>query len=72
MPIVYCQKQISILTTSLLCLRLLRLQYDLLAEMEKSVFDALVAIDLSAAFDTVDHTILLSFINTQYGVRHTA
>ena len=38
---------------------LLRLVNDLLAGMEKQEVTALIAIDLSASFDTVDHEILL-------------
>lgn len=47
---------------------LLRLVNDLLDAMEKQEVTALIAIDLSAAFDTVDHGILLDVLNKQYGV----
>ena len=33
---------------------------------------AMVAIDLSAAFDTVDHEILLDVLNKKFGVHSTA
>ena len=44
---------------------LLRLDNDLLDGMEKQEVTALIAIDLSAAFDTVDHTILLDVLHSQ-------
>ena len=47
---------------------LLRLVNDLLAAMEKQEVTALIAIDLSAAFDTVDHDILVDVLQKQYGV----
>ena len=47
---------------------LLRLVNDLLDGMEKQEVTALIAIDLSAAFDTVDHSILLDVLEKQYGV----
>jgi len=53
-------------------LALLRLVNDLLDGMEKQEVTALIAIDLSAAFDTVDHSILLDVLEKQYGVCGTA
>lgn len=47
---------------------LLRLVNDLLDGMEHQEVTALIAIDLSAAFDTVDHDILINVLRTQYGV----
>jgi len=41
---------------------LLRLGNDILAGMERQEVTAMIAIDLSAAFDTVDHDILLSVL----------
>ncbi|KAK3101096.1 hypothetical protein FSP39_000910 [Pinctada imbricata] len=51
---------------------LLRLVNDLLDGMEKQEVTALIAIDLSAAFDTVDHDILIDVLQKQYGVCDTA
>ena len=50
---------------------LLRLVNDLFDAMEKQEVTALIAIDLSAAFDTVDHNILLQVLQNQYGVGGT-
>lgn len=47
---------------------LLRLVNDILAAMENQEVTALIALDLSAAFDTVDHDILLGVLNRQYGI----
>ena len=47
---------------------LLRLVNDILGGMEFQEVTALIAIDLSAAFDTVDHGILLKVLECQYGV----
>ena len=41
---------------------------DLLDGVEHQEVTALIAIDLSAAFDTVDHDILINILRTQYGV----
>ena len=51
---------------------LLRLVNDLLDAMEKQEVTALIAMDLSAAFDTVDHDILVNVLRSQYGVNDTA
>ena len=51
---------------------LLRLVNDLLDGMENQEVSAVIAIDLSAAFDTVDHDILLDVLHSQYGVCDTA
>jgi hypothetical protein len=47
---------------------LLRLVNDILDAMEHQEVTALIALDLSAAFDTVDHNILLNVLESQYGV----
>ena len=51
---------------------LLRLVSDTLNGMEHKEVSALIALDLSAAFDTVDHDILLKVLKSQYGLRGTA
>lgn len=40
--------------------------------MENQEVTAMIAIDLSAAFDTVDHGILIEVFQNQYGVYGTA
>ena len=47
---------------------LVRLTNDLLWSMEKQWVTALVAIDLSAAFDTVDHMVLLKVLQQNFGI----
>ena len=47
---------------------LVRLMNDILWNMECSDVTAFIAIDLSAAFDTVDHGILLGVLQYQFGV----
>ena len=47
---------------------LLKLTDDLLWAMEHQEVTPLVAIDLSAAFDTVDHDLLLSILSKKFGV----
>ena len=41
---------------------------DLLEGMDNQEVTALIAVDLSAAFDTVDHDILREVIQRQYGI----
>ena len=45
---------------------------DILLAMEKQSIISLVAIDLSAAFDTVNHDTLLHILNAKYGIEDTA
>ena len=47
---------------------LVKLMNDLLWSMENQEVTALMAIDLSAAFDTVDHNVLLSVLNVKFGI----
>ena len=47
---------------------LLKLADNLLNEMENQRVSALVVMDLSAAFNTVDHNILLDVLSNQYGI----
>ncbi|CAG2229999.1 unnamed protein product [Mytilus edulis] len=51
---------------------LLRLVNDILDGMEHQEVTAMIAVDLSAAFDTVDHSILINVLEYQYGVNGTA
>ncbi len=47
---------------------LLRIQNDLLLAIDKKQVSALVLLDLSAAFDTIDHCILLNRLSTLFGI----
>ena len=47
---------------------ILKISNDILWSFENKSITALVAIDLSAAFNTVDHTILLQVLNAKYGI----
>ena len=51
---------------------LIKLVNDILCSMENTSVTALMAIDLSAAFDTVDHDVLLSVLSAKFGVVGTA
>ena len=51
---------------------LVRMMNDLLRSMENQRVTALVAVDLSAAFDTVDHDILVSVLHHKFGISHSA
>ena len=50
----------------------LKISNDILWAFEKKSITALVAIDLSAAFDTVDHAILLQVLNAKFGITRQA
>ena len=47
---------------------LLRLTNNLLWSMERKKVTALIALDLSAAFDTVHHSVLLTTLNSNFGI----
>ena len=53
--------------TALLCI-----QNDLLCGLDKKAVTALVLLDLSAAFDTISHSILLSRLEKRYAIRGRA
>ena len=51
---------------------LLKVQNDLLINSDKNNVSVLVMLDLSAAFDTIDHTILLNRLRDYYGIKENA
>ena len=51
---------------------LLKIVNDILWNMENKKFTVLIAVDLLAAFDTVDHNILLFVLEREFGIRGTA
>ena len=50
----------------------LRVLSDILAALDRGDFAVLTLLDLSAAFDTVDHTSLLRRLQITYGITDTA
>ena len=51
---------------------LLRIHNDLIQSINTQKVSALVLLDLSAAFDTIDHNILLSRLKSNFGISDTA
>ena len=51
---------------------ILKISNDILWAMEAQSITSLVALDLSAAFDTVDHEVLLSILSNKYGIKGKA
>ena len=51
---------------------LLKVQNDILMNMNRQHVTLLVLLDLSAAFDTVDHNILLTHLKTGISIKGTA
>ena len=51
---------------------LVKIINDILWAMESQRVTALMAIDLSAAFDTIDHSILISVLRERFGITDTA
>ena len=51
---------------------LLKIQSDILAAMDNQRVTLLVLLDLSAAFDTIDHQVLLNRLYVKYGITGTA
>ena len=47
---------------------LLKVQSDILSNMDKQEVTLLVLLDLSAAFDTVDHNILINILESDFGI----
>ena len=51
---------------------LLKIHNDIMSSLDKGEVVMLVLLDLSAAFDTIDHKILLNRLNNKYGIEGTA
>ena len=51
---------------------LLRIVNDILSALDNDNISVLLLLDLSAAFDTIDHQILLSRLNSVFGIQSTA
>ena len=51
---------------------LLRIVNDILSALDNDNISVLLLLDLSAAFDTLDHQILLSRLNSVFGIQSTA
>ena len=51
---------------------LVKVQSDILYNMEKQKVTLLVLVDLSAAFDTVDHKLVMDILHSKFGISGTA
>ena len=51
---------------------LLKVKTDIIKAMDNHEITCLILLDLLAAFDTIDHTILLSRLETTFGIKDTA
>lgn len=51
---------------------LIKIKNDITESMDKGLVSVLVMLDSSAAFDTIDHKIVLSRLKNQFGIRDTA
>eukprot|EP00745_Piridium_sociabile_P044747 TRINITY_DN9505_c0_g1_i24.p2 TRINITY_DN9505_c0_g1~~TRINITY_DN9505_c0_g1_i24.p2 ORF type:complete len:122 (-),score=5.84 TRINITY_DN9505_c0_g1_i24:1342-1707(-) len=51
---------------------LLRILNDLLTALDQNKVSALLLLDLSAAFDTIDHHLLLSCLESSFGIKNSA
>ena len=51
---------------------LLSVVNDLLTALDEDKISVLLLLDLSAAFDTIDHDILLTRLDSSFGIRNTA
>jgi hypothetical protein len=51
---------------------LLKVHNDIMTSLDNDEIVMLVMLDLSAAFDTIDHKILIDRLNKKYGIRDTA
>ena len=51
---------------------LLKIMNDLLWSMERQSVSVLILLDLSAAFDTVDHQVLLNVLERKFGIKDVA
>ena len=51
---------------------LLRVKHDVLKELDKGKSVMLVLLDLSSAFDTIDHYILIERMQSEFGITRTA
>ena len=47
---------------------LMKIHNDILWAMEYQCVNAMILLDLSAAFDTVDHSVLVNIMKNKYGI----